>query len=82
MSVQYGHKQKKESKGYIIMFIKYETNAGYRITTISGAVYTCSGTGVYTSIGRIIENDSDIASIVKFCDDYKAHILKVARGEA
>ena len=63
------------------MFVKYEANAGYRITTISGTVYPCPGIGVYTAINRIVENDNDIASIIKFCDNYQDYILKVARGE-
>lgn len=63
------------------MFIKYENCAGYRITTVSGTVYTCNGSGVYTSIGNIIEHDDMIASVEKFCDNYADYILKIARGE-
>jgi hypothetical protein len=68
-------------RGYIKMFIKYENGAGYRITTVSGTEYTCNGSCVYTSMGRIIEHDDDIATVEKFCDNYADYILKVARGE-
>ena len=62
------------------MFTKYEQEAGYRITTPCNT-YTVAGDGVYTALAHIMEEDCEILSIEKFCDNYYAYTLALAKGE-
>ena len=62
------------------MFTRYEEKAGYRITTPCDS-YTVSGGSMHTALAHIIEQDCEILSIEKFCDDYYAYTLALAKGE-
>ena len=61
----------------------YEANAVYRIYAQEGNRITwrdTPGSTVYTTIGKMIEEDGDIIRIEKIADDWTAYILAIAKG--
>ena len=62
----------------------YEAKAAYRIYAQDGnriTSRTTPGSSVYTTIGKMIEEDGDIIHIEKIADDWVTYTLAIAKGE-